>query len=1124
MSRHNHHKQSVSSLKKKLDTFISKYHRMQLVRGSLAMIGIFLVAYISVALIEYYGWFGSAVRAILFFALLTLALFVTSRFIVLPLLQLFKISKGTLSYEKASAIIGNYFPEVRDKLLNSLQLEEMSEGNEQNELLLAAIDQKSREISNVPFLNAIDWQEVKKVGKYSIFPITLFLVILIFKSGIFTESTQRILQFQKHFAKPAPFEFKVLDRNPEVYKNQDYTILLETPGSIIPEEMYILSGGNTLKMETVSKGRFAFTFRNVQASRNFVFNSGEFSSNEFHLKVIPKPVILNFKVSLNYPAYLNKKNETLENVGDFTIPAGTQVTWNFVTRDADELTLLVDSSTIASTKTKDNGFEINTKFKHSSSYQIRILNKETQGNDSMNFVATIIADEFPTIYAEQQKDSNLVFTNYIFGDASDDHGISRLTFFYRTAKKGNEFSKIELPVTGSFKQNFFLPINLKDLGIEQNEELEYFVQVWDNDRVAGPKSSKTSLQTLKRDSDKELIKQIDEQGKALMSDMQNAMQKVESLQETIKSLEKELKQKSTMTWEDKQKIEKLLEEQRQLQKELEKIKQENQQRNEFENQFKDKNEELLKKQEQIQKLFDELFDEKTKEMFKKLEEMMKKQDMEKVQDQLDKLNKDNKDLEKMLDNTLEQFKKLELEKKINETVDKLEELAQKQEELSKETENADKDQKEELLKKQEELNKEFEDLKKDLNEIEQKNNNMETPMELEDTKETTEEIGSEMENAEENISKNKKKNASQNQKSAAEKMQQMAKKMQEKLEESNEEQEEEDYNTLRQLLKNLILLSSMQEEIMQEFSNIKDYNPRYIELAKKQKELRQSSLMIEDSLNALAKRQPMINSFVTKELGSLVYNMEGAIAELSERNTRGATVKQQYAMTHTNNLAVFLTEVLKQMQQQMNDKKDKDSEPQEGEPNAKCNKPGKGDMSKSKPKPSTQGMQQLQERLNKMMKEMQEGKMNGKSPSSQEFAKIAAQQEALRKELEKVEKELREQGEGGSDLAKELAETRKMMEDIENKLYNKQLDTELFNRVEEISHRLFEHEKAEREQGEDEKRKGERASEKDRPLPPSIEKYLKEKAKELEFYRTLPPEISPYYKERVKEYYKNLQL
>jgi hypothetical protein len=42
-------------------------------------------------------------------------------YVVKPLLKLLKVGK-TLTYEQAAKIVGDHFPEVKDKLLNLLQL------------------------------------------------------------------------------------------------------------------------------------------------------------------------------------------------------------------------------------------------------------------------------------------------------------------------------------------------------------------------------------------------------------------------------------------------------------------------------------------------------------------------------------------------------------------------------------------------------------------------------------------------------------------------------------------------------------------------------------------------------------------------------------------------------------------------------------------------------------------------------------------------------------------------------------------------------------------------------------------------------------------------------------------
>jgi hypothetical protein len=210
-------------------------------------------------------------------------------------------------------------------------------------------------------------------------------------------------------------------------------------------------------------------------------------------------------------------------------------------------------------------------------------------------------------------------------------------------------------------------------------------------------------------------------------------------------------------------------------------------------------------------------------------------------------------------------------------------------------------------------------------------------------------------------------------------------------------------------------------------------------------------------------------------------------------------------MTSMNNLALMLSESLKQMQEQMK------SKPGSGT----CKNPGKN------PKPgSAKSMRELQESLKKKLEGMSEEMKSGGKPGSKEFAEAAAMQAAIRKKLRDLKNQLDKEGKGGS--LGDLKKTEEMMDELEEKLYNKQLDPNVINRQQDILSRLLEHEKAEQKQEMDDKRKSNEGSESDRIIPPSIQEYLKQKEKEQELLKTLPPELTPYYKNKVRDYFKEL--
>jgi hypothetical protein len=198
--------QSTNLLKSKIEEFIRKYYLNVLLRGVLLALATLISFFIVTALLEYFGQFNSRVRTFLFFSFIASAIYILGKFIVHPLLKWLKIGK-TLSHKEASKIIGVYFPEISDKLLNTLQLEEQSQ-NSDNELLIASIEQRSKTLSPIKFSSAINIKaSVIKYGKYAAVPVLLFLLLIIFQSNVITKSTQRLVAFNQEFEKEAPFQF-----------------------------------------------------------------------------------------------------------------------------------------------------------------------------------------------------------------------------------------------------------------------------------------------------------------------------------------------------------------------------------------------------------------------------------------------------------------------------------------------------------------------------------------------------------------------------------------------------------------------------------------------------------------------------------------------------------------------------------------------------------------------------------------------------------------------------------------------------------------------------------------------------------------------------------------------------
>ena len=1111
----------------KLDAFIRKYYKNQLLKGGIYAVSLVLASFVLFTSVEYFAQFNILGRTILFYCFFIIVAYVMAYYIILPISKLYKFGK-IINHQQAADIIGKHFTEVKDKLTNVLQLNELA-FNSPNQLVLASIDQKSAELKPVPFANAVDFSENKRYWKIALFPLLFLLFISIFSPEIFKVGTERLVNHNSIIKPIAPFEFNIKNTALSVLKNKDFNLEVVISGNQLPDKVFLVQNGMKTVLTKTDKRNFSYTFKNVTEPITFNLLASGFESEEFMLNVLPNPLLTNFKVHLDYPKYIGKQNETLQNIGDFTVPEGTKIKWEFFTEDADNLLFsILDTSFKLPSTNKQVTF--NTVAKKSTNYAVLPTNNLASAPDTLKYAFQVIKDQFPTIDVEETRDSTNNKRVYFKGLINDDYGFSGLSFHVKivtiidSLPKRNEPQQVFLPFNkANNADEFFHFWNLETLNILPGDEVVYYFEVFDNDGVNGRKSAKSSIKTFKAKTEKELDENINKSNESIKSLLAESINDAKKLQKELNDLKKKLTDKKELGWEEKKKIKDLLEKQKELEQKINELTQENQKNNNQQNEFKPQNEELLKKQEQLQKLFDELMTDEMKEMMKKLEEMMQKLDKNILGNELEKMDLSNKDLEKELDRSLELFKQLEFEQKLEDVKNKLEKLADKQDKLAEQTEQK-KSSNEDLNKKQDELNKEFDELKKDLDELKKKDEALERPKGMEDTKEKQQNISEEMKKGSEQIQNNKNKKAAESQKSAAEMMEELADDM--KAIQSSSSESAEDMESLRQLLDNLLYISFQQEDLMEQFKAVKNESPDYVKLVQKQKKLKDDAKMVEDSLFALSKRVVQLESAINKEISAVNFNMQKAIEFMAERLKPMATSKQQYVMTSINNLALLFDEALQQMQQQAKQK------PGEGS----CDKPGGN--GKPKPGDGAASMKKLQEQLNKQLDDLKKALENGKKPgskpgekpggenpmnmpggqggSSESFAKMAAEQAKIREQLQKMRESMDQNGKNG------INQLSKLMEETETDLVNKRITQQTINRQKEILTRLLESEKAERERELDDKRESKQGLDKLTNNPENYFKYNMKKEIEVELLKTTPPNFNNFYKNKVSMYFQNL--
>ena len=1126
----------LDRIHKKIRAFNKKYYLNIFVRGIILSLSILASYFLLATLLEHNLWLGPVARLFIFIAFFGIALFCILKFLKEPL-QWWLINRG-LSEEQSAKVIGSYVPGVKDGLLNLIQL---AASGKNTALTYASIDQRSKEFDPVPFDNFIDLNENKKYIKYLIVPVVVIVGILFINGSILTQSAGRIVHFTRKYSPEAPFSFTV-PKSLTGFYNEDFTLDVTLTGSALPRDLYLVNGNQRLKFDYNAQSNiFSYTFENLQSEFDFQLEAAGFFSDTYHMSIVNRPELSGFNIDLQFPRYIGRKNEKLLNAGNLEIPEGTVVNWNLSTQNADRAAILFagDESRASFQSTDGELFTFKKAFKDPDHYEIILENDKSSNKEKISYQIDVVKDQYPKISVNNFKDSILYKMVVLSGMIGDDYGVTKLALHFKVRDENRQETlsrSANIPISNNqIQQTFFYPWTLDSLKLNPGEQLEYSLEVWDNDGVNGRKSTRTANYTFLVPTEDNLVAEINRSQSKAKEKIDQSVGKANKLQDKIEQANQKLKGKQSLDWQDKKMLEDIIDQKRGLDQIIEQLKEENKLLEEKKEAFTEQDERIREKAEQIQKLMEELLDEETKKLFEELQKLLKENaDMSQLQKLLDKLNQNTNNLEKELERTLELFKQLQYETKVEKIARDLKEQIEKQKALlentealekkteGKEEKNSKSDQKadekkpdnknkegeneqrendepdgektnETLAKEQEALKEETKKTAQQLEELKKLGEEIQNDEEL-PSEENSQEIEEQQQESEEMLQQNSPSKSKSPQQKALQKMQKMQQQMEEAQSSMSMEMDMQNLESLREIIHGLVKLSFDQESLMKGFNELNQNDPRFNTIAQQQLKLKDDAKVLEDSLLALGKRDPFMGSIVTKEVGELNDHLDKVIEANRERRKPKASSEMQMTMTSINNLALMLDDHFDMMMQMM--------------ANAQPS------MGKSKKKGQKPSLSQMQQQLNQKIEELKGSGKQGRE-LSEELAEMAAEQERIRRALKEMEEKMKDGKMPGGDLPSKMEQT-------EMDLVNKQLTEQLIRRQQDILTRLLETEKSAREQDMDEERKGETAKDYDKEIPRAFEDYLRLKEKEVELLKTVPPKLYPYYKKEVSEYFKRM--
>lgn len=1058
--------QSLINIENKLALFYKKYYKNELIKGCIFFFSLGVLYLIITIYVESLLWLKPINRFILFWLFIVIELLLFYKFILIPIIKLFKLKEGINNLD-SSKIIGNHFPEIKDKLLNLLQLKQ---ANKTSELLIASIEQKSDELNPFRFSESISFQASLKYLKYILLPAAFFS--LSFISGLnldFTQSFNRVVNYQSEFSPPAPFTLSLMPSSLEVIEGQSYKVLIASKGNTLPNEVKIVYNNQTYFTKNEGDGVFSFTFLNIINPVDFYFESGEVTSPFYSITVIKTPLIKKIKIKLDYPYHTKKQDETIENTGNFILPEGTNVEWNIDSKQTDSVAFIDGERRMFFKRIKTDKFNYKKKITSNLEYKISSSNTNLKDFETLSYKIKVIKDEYPTITIQTNIDSLYGGEALFAGKVSDDYGLKNLQVVFYDQSKIDKVNIVPIKLSKENTQTFFYQFP-GSTSIKDGVNYEIYFQVSDNDIINGSKSVISKKYTFRKKTNDEVLQEQFKEQKESINTLENIYENNRLEQDKLQKIQNELKNKKDLSWRDKNKVKKVVDRQNKYNEMIER---------QAEKLYKalDKNKFNQSKTENLKQRIKELLKtDKQKRILTELQKLSEKINKEDLIKKAEKLAKNNKQQQRSLESLLELTKRFYVEEKTIQIANKLEELSKKQQNLFK-TQDVN-------LEKQKKIRKEFKDISKELDQLVKDNQGLKNPMSLPDLEELEKEVKESLVKSEEKLYQKENVSAKKEQEKSSKKMQEMSKKIQNSVSEMQSNSIDENIEDLRKILENLLIFSFKQEESLLRFKELSSGHPDFGKELAKQNQLKTYFEHVDDSLFVLSMRLPELTSKIQTELTNTHYNLDRSLENFAENRFDSGSANQQYVITSTNILSDFLSNLLSNLQNSKN------SLGKKGEKNS-FSLPTLIEKQKGISEKLKNGLQKSK----KKGQDGNEGKKGKKDPSgsksSSEFNEggqsgdlfeIFKQQSYLRETLTKI---MAREGDPKGTFKKAI----KSMEQLENEIINNGFTQSTLKRMQQLEYQLLKLNTALIQQG----------KEKNKKATPNTLNYKNNNLKQLQF-------------------------
>ncbi len=1041
----------ITELKARLNRLNRKIIFIDLLKGVTLFFVFVLLINLILSLIEYFGFNSVQKRTILFFTGVVSTILLSLYFILLPAVKLVKpfSSKEII---KLAKLVGIYFHEIKDKLLNVIQLYEGKSHETNSNLTDAAIISEIEKTESFNFNSTVSFEILKK-------PVLTLAITILFSTALFALfgglriSAHRILNYDIEFKIPAKIHFYIEPQNAIVTKGENVKIKITTIGEQ-PNEVTLLTKDKENQVFTErtlypdTNNIFNYQINSIKTSTIFYARANGIESKKFEIKVIHRPIISHLQLKIIPPKYSGLETTIQKENGNITTLLGSKVELSISSNKyLEKGDVVFTDSTVNSLKINGKKGSTNFTIIRNDKYIISIV--DTNGNQNIypiEYRIKTIIDNHPTIeIAEPEGDVTLTKSELVNTQIKirDDFGFSKLLLKHRLSHTNfgipaEEYSTESIPIEKqSLNQELFFIWETSKLMLAAGDIVTFYFEIFDNDYFSGPKSAKSKIFQLRVPTMEELFNSAEVAQDEVQLDLEETLKEAEKLKEDMKNLSNELKKDDKeITWDEKKKIEETAERFEKLQNQ---IKEAQKKIDEAKKNLDDNNllsKETLEKYNELQKLMDEMNSDEMKRALEKLQQEMQSMNRDKAQQSLEDMEFNEEMFKKSIERTVNLLKRIQIEQKMDEVIKRTEELQKKIDELKNETEKSDlsnESEKNDLAKKEDEISKQLERLKEEMNKLQEKmsefndmpNDTMDK-LQKEMEAQKNEELAEKME---EMLQEEMKMDAMEQMQQMSENMEQMKNQMGQMQQQMQQQNQMQVLFEMMKGVENLISLSKDEEALKNKTENSNPNSNQFLENTQAQQKISEGLDKTLRQLSDLSQKTFAITPEMGKALGNARMEMNKAMQAMQNRNSNLAMQSQTGAMKYLNEAASMMKGNMEQMM---------------------SGGSGGGMMSMMQ---QMQKMSQQQMGLNKLTQQLKQG---GRLTPQQQagLQRLSQQQEMIRRSLEQLNKESKERGESKT-LTSNLEKILEEMKEVITNMNTNKIDDDLIQSQKNILSKLL---------------------------------------------------------------------